>query len=107
MLKPGIVVAGTLAAALAYELCAGRVLFGALVLFPFVSRLCSLFLAPKLVGAWKIALPFGPITVVARLPSRMTWGPVCAVPWGTFEGVTSVWGVGGVTNTGAAGADEF
>ena len=79
MLRPGIVVAGTLVAALAYVLCAGRVLFGALVLFPFVSRLGSLFLAPKLAGAWRMALPFGPITVVARSPSRMTWGPVCAI----------------------------
>ena len=72
--------AGAVAAALAYEFCMGRVLFGALVLLPFESWTCPWFLGPKLVGLWSMALPFGPITMVARLPSRRTWGLDCTVP---------------------------
>ena len=94
-------VAGALAAALAYEFCAGVVLLGALVLLPFVSR----FLAPKLLGAWSIALPFCPITVVASLPSRITC-PACTLPRGKFEVVAPVWGVA-IVGTMGAGAGGF
>ena len=45
MLRPGMVAAGTVAAALAYEFCMGRVLFGALA--------CYCHLNPGLVpGFW-------------------------------------------------------
>ena len=61
---------------------------GALVLLSFVSRI----LVPELLGAWSAGLPFCPITVVARLLSRITC-PICTSPRGRFVGVAPVWGV--------------
>ena len=68
------------------------------MLLPFVSW----YLAPRLLGARSTGLPFCPITMVARLPSRITC-PTCTSPRGRSDEVAPGWGVA-IVGTVSAGA---